>query len=85
MSLYYDKEADVVFVGLLEDAKEQRTVELVGEPHPIEDWVLGHYDAGGRLVSLEFLSLEAFLKHADVAHDGIAPLRHDLETSKVTV
>jgi uncharacterized protein YuzE len=70
MRVYHDKEADVVFLQLLEDAKEHRTVELVGEPHPVEDWVLGHYDADGRLVSLEFLSLEAFLKHADVAHRG---------------
>jgi hypothetical protein len=58
MKLYHDPEADVVFLELLEDAEEHHTVELVGEPHPVEDRVLAHYDANDQLVSLEFLSLE---------------------------
>jgi hypothetical protein len=69
MRLYYDREADVVFLQVLDDTKEHRTGELVGEPHPVEDWVLAHLDARepSRTVSLEFLSLEAFLRHADLS------------------
>ncbi len=76
--LTYDAEADALYLYLSEagdipDGGVARTVEIVGEPHPVEDWVLADFDQEGRLLGLEFLSLASFLEHADIAHGGLNP------------
>jgi uncharacterized protein YuzE len=71
----YDKEADAVYLGLrdIPDGGVFETVEIVGDPAPVEEHVYADFDSEGRLLGLEFLSLEAFLKAADIAHGGLVP------------
>ncbi len=73
--LTYDKEANAVYLGVrdIPPGSVSKTVELISEPHPVEEWVLADLDEAGNLLGLEFLSLESFLKHADIAHDGLNP------------
>jgi uncharacterized protein YuzE len=76
--LTYDEEANALYLYLRGDIPSgaggiAKTVEIVGEPHPVEEWVMADFDSEGRLLGLEFLSLESFLRYAAIEGGGLDP------------